>query len=428
MPLTHFGRDPLRTALGLLVSLLFCLPASAETVTVEATAKSEHEAIQYALAEAVRRVNGVSVETGGTLRPEVAEAVRRIEIEFDPRREDSFHIRSLSNGYVRGYDLLTRDRSDAGVTITLEAHVLSYDPSNPRPGARTTVVADRFELAPGALQLDQPTTGEKGLLSQLREELTESLVRSCKFTVLTREHLGSVLAEQQFIAGGRVATSEKAKLHNLLGADWIVAGRIERVHVHSSSETVKLTGYTTTSKAADVELSMTVYDVATGEIRWTGTFARGYSWNHEALQRDPEFKDDGLVARTMILEAAAELTRTWITETFPPKVVDVDVGTPGFPVFVLNAGDALISVGDQLELLTLGKALRDPDTGEELGRSERLFGHLRVTAVDERLSRAVLMAATQEQLTRVKAADFDTTALICRPRPRPAAIPAEPGN
>lgn len=418
MTLTIHRRAPLRRTLSLLVALLLSLPVFAGGVTVEATAPSEHEAIQYALAEAVRRVNGAAVETGGTLRPEVAEAVRRIEIDFDPQRDDFYHIRTLSGGYVRSYEVLSSKRTQAGVTVEIEAQVLTYDPDNPRPGARKTIVVNAFELAPGALDLDQPTKGAGQLLEQLRAEMTRSLVESRKFSVLTRKNLGGVVSEQNFIAGGRVGVTEKAKLHNLLGADLLVAGSVDRVSVHTSSETVKLTGYTTYSKRADCALTLTVYDVGTGEIEWSGEYSRGYSWDDAALKADPQFRDDALVARTMILEAATELTRTMVTRSFPPKVLDVDVGAPGFPIFFLNAGSALYAVGDEFDLVTQGKQLVDPDTGEVLGHRERVVGHLRITSLDEKMSKAVLVNATEDQLAQVKAPGFDASKLLCRPRPR----------
>jgi hypothetical protein len=402
----------------LLIAFFLALPALAiESVKVEATARSEHEAIQYALAEAVRRVNGASVETGGVLRPEVQEAVRRIEIDFDPKLTDVFHIRSLSNGYVRSYAVLSSKRGQAGVTVELEAQVLSFDPDNPRPGARKTIVVDPFSLAPGALVLDQPATGSEALLAGLRDDLTSSLVQSRKFSVLTRKNLAGVLAEQTFIAGGRVGTSEKAKLQNLLGADYLVSGSIDRIYVHTSSSTVKLTGYTTYSKVADCALTLTVYNVGSGQIEWTESYARSYSWDDDALKADPEFKNDGTVARTMILEGAAQLTRLMIRRSFPPKVVDVDIDAPGFPVFFLNAGSALYAVGDELDLIAQGKALTDPDTGEVLGHRERIVGILRITRQDDKLSQAVLVDATADQLAWVKSEAFDPTQLLCRLRP-----------
>ncbi|MFT7485363.1 MAG: hypothetical protein ACI9F9_001213 [Candidatus Paceibacteria bacterium] len=406
----------LRTcALPLLVALCSALPAQArEKVTVTMTAPSEIEAIRYALAEAVGRVNGVEVSTAGKLHPELAEVVQRLEIDFDPQRKDPFHIRSISHGYVRSYEVHTAEVSDAGTTVEIEAEVLTFDPANPRPGARPTVVVEGFSMGAGALQLDHPAVGAEILLVGLRDDLEASLVRSHKFSVLTRKNLSGLLREQAFLEGDKVGPTEKIKLHQMLGGDYVVSGRIDRIYVHTETKTVKLTGFNSQTKAADVSMTLNLYNVATGQLEWSTPYERSYRWNSAELKADPSFADDGIVARTMVIDAGAQLSKDLVRQVFPLRVIEVDREAPGGVVFYLNAGKDTVKIGARFELVQLGKELRDPQTGELLGHRERVVGLVHIVRQTAKLSQAEWIDPKALDEAWFDSETFDPAQLACR--------------
>lgn len=403
--------------LPLLVVLAAFSPVSArELVTVTMTAPSEPEAIRYALSEALGRAGGGHAGSeSGSLHPELAEAKRRIESEFDPSSSDPHAIRASSAGYIRGYTLAKSTPTEAGVTVEIEANVLTFDPNNPRPGARQTVVVESFSMAPGALQLDQPAVGAEVFLAGLRDDLETTLVRSQKFSVLTRKNLAGVLKEQAFIAGDTVHHAEAIKLHQMLGGDYVVSGRINRLYVHTRSSVVKLTGHVNRSKAADVAMTITLYNVATGAVEWTAPYSQEYTWSGADLAADPSFDDDGLVARTMVLEAADALAKQLIRRVFPLRVIEADMQARGGAVFYLNAGSGVIAIGDRFELIQLGKELRDPDSGELLGHRERLVGLVHIVRQDEKLSQAEWIDPESVDKAFFADGSFDPAQLACRP-------------
>ena len=406
----------LRHLLALLLPLILAGGLLAqEAITVRGTGQDERDAIKHALTEAICRANGATLESQSTLRQEVRDVVTGVETEFTYQTEENVDIVTASQGHIRRYDLLSSKPTASGVEVEVRAVVLRFDPDNPRPGSKKTVVVERFTVAPGALQLDSPAEGTEALLSRLQDQLTTRVVRSRKFTVLTRKNLKSIDAELGFLKDREGAPGERVKLGQLLGADYVVSGRIDLLAVHTARETVKLTGYVVESKSAEVRVTMSVYNVGSGAIEWEENYTRNFSWSDEELKRDAAFRDDGAIAISMLELGAEDLARRLLTRTFPPKVMLVDTESE-VPVFFLNAGDSLVAVGDVFELVRRGAPLVDPDTGDVLGYVDRKIGSLRVIGADLKMSRAQLIDPTAELLAEVSAPSFDTTRLVCLAR------------
>jgi len=402
-----------------LVFLGAAAPASSRgEITVSMTAETELEAIRYALAEAVSRTQGAEVSVGGQLHPELSEVVRRLELKFDPKGGEEFHVRNVSHGYVRSYEVLETTRGEEGVTVSVRANVLGYDPNNPRPGARTSVLVQGFRLAAGAVQLDRPATGQVQLQEDLRRDLTRRLVTSNKFSVLTDANVGQEVTSAIGKASPTPA-SVREELRVQLGADYVVRGVIDRVYIHSETSTVKLTGHTNVTKVAEVSASLELMRVATGAIERTIPYAEAYRWDGAELAREPAFQDDAVVARMMVEEAAAQLAKQLVRQTFPLRVIEIEPKGPEGPVFFLNAGSAVYAIGDTFELVQRGRELRDPENGEVLGHRETVVALLRIARQDEKLSQAVLLEPTPQQAQWARGAGDDLSGLHCRALARP---------
>lgn len=402
-------------ALGTL--LLLAAPAAAlDEVRVTMTAETELEAIRYALAEAVARTRGAEVSSGGTLRPELASAVRGLQEAAGVA--DMAYVRQVSQGYVRRYDVLETTRSEEGWTVVVEADVLGFDPENPVPGARRTVVVEGFAVAPGAIDLGGEVTGVETLRADLRRELARSLVAARKYSVLTAANLDEATASalaRRDPAMPTAAEPWRDRLHRRLGADVLIQGTVEKLYVRTETSTVRLTGHQTRSRTAEVQVELRAIDLATGAVERALTHARSYAWSDEELSRDAALADPALLARGLVEEAARDLALRLAREAFPLLVIGVDSGADGEPLLYLNAGSALYSIGDTFEVIEEGAPLVDPDTGEVLGHRERVVALVRIVGQDEKLSRARLLDATPETRQWATVAEQRVGRLRCRP-------------
>lgn len=404
----------LRQLLSLLIlALSSSLAMAQEVVVTNGSGTNERDAIKHALAEAVCRVNGASLETRSALRQEVRDVVNGVEVEFTYSSADELDVQTASRGHVRSYEVLSSMPTETGREVTVRAVVLKFDPENPRPGQKKTLIVERFEVADGAIQLAGEARGADALLGFLQDGLTTRLVRSRKFTVLTRKNLSSVLKEQGFLRDSGVAPGERVKLGQLLGADYIVSGRVDLLSVQTQRKTVKLTGYQKESKHAEVRMTLSVYNAGSGAIEWEESYTNDFEWDDATLKREPGLRDDGALARSMVELAGEELGGRFLRRTFTPRVMLVDTAKPLRPVFYLNAGDALVSVGEEFDLVRRGEPLVDPDTGDVLGKVERVLGRLVVTRVTPKLAHARLVDPDEGLLEALHGEDFDLADLAC---------------
>jgi hypothetical protein len=400
-----------------LAALLLSAPlAAADEVRVTMTAETEFEAIRHALAEAVARTRGAEVSSGGTLRPELAGAVRGLQEAQG--LADLAYVRQVSHGYVRRYDVLETTHSPEGVTVLIEADVLGFDPENPLPGSRRTAVVEGFEVAPGAIDLGGEVEGVDTLRADLRRELARTLVAARKYSVLTARNLGE--ATDQALARrdpGLPTAAEpwRERLHRSLGADVLVQGTIEKLFVRTETSTVKLTGHQSRHRAAEVQVELRIVDLATGAVERSLSHARSYAWDDAELAADPALADEALLARGLVEAAARDLALRLVRDAFPLLVIDVAPGLDDAPVLYLNAGAALYGVGDTFEVVEEGPALVDPDTGEVLGHREQVVAIARIVEQDDRLSRARLVEPTPDQLHWASSFPARARRTRCRP-------------
>lgn len=397
--------------------LLLVAPAAAlDEVRVTMTAETELEAIRYALAEAVARTRGAEVSTGGTLRPELASAVRGLQ---EARGlEDMAYLRQVSQGYVRSYEVLESSHGEEGWTVALQADVLGFDPENPLPGARRTAVVEGFDVAPGAIDLGGEVTGVETLRADLRRELVRQLVAARKYSVLTAQNLDEATANALARRDPALPTAAepwRERLHRQLGADILVQGTVERLVVRTQTSTVKLTGHQSRSRTAEVQVELRVVDLATGAVERSLSHSQSYRWSDEQLSADSAVGDVALLARTLVEEASNDLALRLAREAFPLYVIGIEPGTDEAPVLYLNAGSALYSLGDTFEVVRQGAPLVDPDTREVLGHREQVLALIRITGQDERLSRARLVDPSEAQLAALGLVNPEETRLLCRP-------------
>ncbi|MFT7668103.1 MAG: curli biogenesis system outer membrane secretion channel CsgG [Planctomycetota bacterium] len=405
----------LRNLALLLVLLSAAAPAFGfDTVTVAGRGTNESNAIKDALAEAVIQVNGTKVEADTEVSRVIHDCLLGITQNFTTNSTDADHVRTVSGGFVLNYEVLESNTPEIPRVVKVKVNVLKFDPKNPRPGSAKTMVAGRFDFAMGALKMDGKSAGAAALLDTLRSDLETALVKSRKFIVLTRNDLGPLMNELEFIAGKWVGEKEKGKLRNQYGADYLVSGRVQLLSVHTGEHTVKLTGHVNRTKTAQIIMTMSLYNVASGQIEWSEEYERSYSWDDAALDQNPEFRDDGTVANSMVLDAAASLSRMLLVRTFRPKVVKIKSGLPGGPVFVLNTNSSVHPMGQVFELVHVGEDLIDPDTGLSLGPDETFVGLIHIHRQDHLKSEAVFVEPSEELRAWASEKELKPSSLACR--------------
>jgi curli biogenesis system outer membrane secretion channel CsgG len=231
--------------------------------------------------------------------------------------------------------------------------------------------------------------------NQIDTEFSENAQLSSTFTVVERDKLALVLKEQGLATAGAVDPTTAAKVGKILGVKYIILGGIDKFNVNNTrggiggiggnlvqaQATINLRVIDTTTAERVISLS------ADGEVRKGGGFFRGAN-----LSRDAEW---GLASET-IQKVSKEVVAKLVTADYlarikgaavPNGVVEGRIirveGTRAY----INLGSASgLKMGDKFNIISLGAALVDPDTGVSLGAPEKQVGSGAVVEVQEKFA------------------------------------------
>ena len=242
--------------------------------------------------------------------------------------------------------------------------------------------------------------------------LVKYLVQDGTYSVIERQALDKILAEQNFSNSDRANPTSAAKLGKLLGVDAIIVGAVTQFGNDTKNQNIGggggnwggfgVGGFSHKKTKAIVNIDARIVDIDTAEILGvaeghgessrssTGLLGGGGNWHGwgngavdfgssdfqqtilgEAVKAAVDQMSTGLIADNTKLQ-----TRTIVVSGL---VASVDGGQ-----IVLNVGGkAGLKVGDQLSVERVTKEIKDPATGAVIRRLASPVGVVRVTDVDD---------------------------------------------
>lgn len=363
-----------------LLWLLFAGPVQAGivTVTVEASGRDPGDATRNALVEAIRQVNGVSVSSEQVVQ--LGELTRMSSGSHGSQsstvlsREQAQNISTRSGGHLAGYRVLESRPSEYGHTVLMEVDVHQYVAPGIDTSNRRKLAVIPFGARLARADFLGPVTGD-ALAAELTQAVITQFVQARRFSILDRQSWAALASEHQLLASSATPISEKAKLGQMLGADYLVLGELVGAQAAIITSTQTLTGMQRSRVDARVALNYRIVIPATGEIR----FADSLDFHFTPAN------GEGLDTRTAIVqEVARRMVGIALDRIYPMQVV----ATPAVLEVVLNQGGATLRTGEKLTLVEQGEALADPYSGESLGRLEHVVGTIEVTRIDGRVAYA----------------------------------------
>ncbi len=240
-------------------------------------------------------------------------------------------------------------------------------------------------------------------------QLSDALIKSKKFTVLTRQDLDVVMAEQDLAASGRFAKSKTAKIGKIIPAQILIKGRITEFEESKSGggQGFSIYGVSIGSNksTAHVAVILQFVDSTTGEIidservegeAKVGGFSIGYSGSFSlgtsSFKRTP-------------LGKAVQMTIDKAVKTISDKLEDmpwkgrVSLVKKGI-VYVNSGKNAGMRSGTTLSVYKEGEPIVDPDTGMELGRENEKIADIKITSVQDKFSKAEVLGSPQDEIAK----------------------------
>lgn len=352
--------------LFLLTCLVLAAPAWAQdrpggmrlqTTTAEGSGTTREEAITNALVTAQEQVNGVVVANRPLLLRQfnlvVSDRTDTVTVTADVQQE----MMRASGGFVRSYRVIeVKQPESGGFLARVEAEVASFQATQ-----TTAETRRRIAVSPFVDQNGRRT--EFG--TQLRERLVQYLTQSNRFSMLDRSNDAAYDREMAVLINDAPMT-ERVRAGQVLGADFIVVGRMRSVAQVRTETYLNLTGETVRTSFARGNLDFQVLEIATRQVRWASTIQVGTSSN-----------------LNQVLDAMAARLGREVTQTvYPLRLIRMDDPNE----LIINQGGVTISEGQRFRAMILGEEMMDPYTRESLGRVEREIGEVQVVRVDQRLS------------------------------------------
>lgn len=391
------------TAFLVAAAAMLWQPAAAQVTTEERRVTgygaNVQDAVLAALAEATLQVCGVVIRTR-TLSE--VEAVDDGEIRITERLNRMIEATPGAEACrFDGYDVVATRGLAPDVAAEVRARYGVYRVPGPDMERRRIAVLEfpigEVHLAGvggGRERLEGGAVVERGvgvdfrlvrnLEDRFRAQIEAYLTQGRRFGVLDRDRPDVFEAERQLLQSGDVDPRERARLGQVMGADYLVYGSVDRLLVEDRRDAIEITGEVRGGDAASLRVRFTVLAVATRQVKWSSSLVvdRGIRGAAHPEQ----------LAEALLDEAAARIVDELTENIYPPKVTQVIGGGR----FVVNRGGNTVAAGDLFEVFAVGEWLIDPDTGEKLDRLETSVAVARVREVKPKYSVAEVVSEPVE--------------------------------
>ena len=399
----------------LLVVALVCPKAFSAPKTIVRQTKGQgvtrEQAIQKALYQAVAQAKGIAVSSGryefGFQSAGVGFDTQDTgkTIEFDSVSVQAGGSTRLTDiaGWVKSYEVLDEQKiDDRTYEVTIKAWV--YDYEDPEQTNRLRLAIMPIKTLRTLYQFGNYVTLARDISSKLAQRLSVGLSQTNKFAVLDREYIAEFAQNRNILISDDSPIEEKARLGQVLGADYMIVGTISEARLRIKQKTSRAIGRPIREYEVDYVFDYRLIVAPTRQVKLADTV-------NIALEEDQvrelvkEWEPDDLDYREMVdnltIKVANQVVETIIDRLYPVRIASKDIEGQ----VIINQGGKRISIGSVLEVLIQGKEIFDADTKESLGRTENLIATIKIEKVTPTMSYARIVKGDFEKISE---------GLICR--------------
>jgi curli biogenesis system outer membrane secretion channel CsgG len=235
-------------------------------------------------------------------------------------------------------------------------------------------------------------------LNRITESLDGQLIdrvnATRKFDVVNRSDLADVLKEQDLGASGNVDTKTAAKAGKLTGAKYLLVCTVDDFDDYIEKAVFEGTGQTATKRVFRFSIVGKLYDSTTGKLLESANFQTGNDeFKQIAMERSYSVKSGELSDEMMVAisRSMAEKIANHIVDVIYPAKVLIKRDN----IVTINRGEGGgVQEGDIFNVFAQGEELKDPDTGEVLGREEVKVGKVKISQVGAKTTQAEILEDT----------------------------------
>jgi curli biogenesis system outer membrane secretion channel CsgG len=300
-------------------------------------------AVDEAIKLAIKQVNGVAVD----MSSEQFKSVLAVSVGRDAAQLQaaafSEYVAQQSGGVVTRFKVvqLESPTTQGGVyKATIEAHIAKFDaPATENKKLKIVVGPIRFDgesfkVAGQALPSAQ-------VAEDVRQKILDALTNTGRFSVLDRELGDDIQQELDMISSGQAPAAERSKMSQAISADLIWTGKISAFSYQNGQ--------------GNWALSQRVINVATRQVQLSNILQGDIT---QSIAADK-------AKQTLETQLVSSVVSAILVRTFPITVASRDGNN-----VVLSQGGQSVREGGRYLLVSMGQEVKDPQTGQSLGRTE----------------------------------------------------------
>ncbi|MDP9902146.1 CsgG/HfaB family protein [Variovorax ginsengisoli] len=349
--------------------------------TAQGYGASPGEAVAEAMKLAILQVNGAAVQSAS------------VSVKFGldvSLGQDAASLRGSafadavtqrSGGVIQNFKLV--EMKEPGVLggqqykATIEAQIAKFQPSAEMQKVKLVIGQIRFDSA--SVPMGDRSVSSAEVAATLRQRISDALVQTGRFAVLDREFSPDIQGELDMISSGQAPSAELAKLSQAASADLVWSGRVSNLAYNRHARQLKTSERELVSYSGGWALTEKLVNVATRQVMASDAL-RGTVPSTEATTLGRGV-DGGKVLEDMSTDLVNQVVTSVLRRTFPVTVVSRDGAN-----VVLSQGGQALKEGARYAMVTMGAEMKDPQTGQSLGRVESPCCELVIERVTPNLS------------------------------------------
>ena len=361
-----------------------------ETVKVSADGygTSASEAVAEAMSMAILQVNGAAVDMA-TIKARLGVDVTTNQTVASMRAEGFAEaVRTRSGGVVQNFRVVAMDEPllpKGKYKATIEAGIAKFVVPAELKKIKLVVAPLRFDRA--TIPMGDRNVPAEEVGAELRQRILDALVNTGRFAVLDRDFSPEIQQELDMIANGEAPKAEIAKLSQAVTADIIWTGRINNLAYNRHARQLRTSDRQLVSYSGGWSVSQKMVNVATRQVITAETL-RGEAPSTAPTTLGTGF-NSGKILGNMADDLVNGVVASILSRTFPITVVALEGSN-----VVLSQGGQALRPGSRYAMVVMGSELKDPQTGQSLGRVESPCCQLVIDRVTPNLSYGHIEGAT----------------------------------
>lgn len=261
--------------------------------------------------------------------------------------------------------------------VSIGANIAHF--SAPKDSNKIKVVVAQIHLNTDNFNVGNEIISAQNVANDIRQQVSTALTNTGRFSVLDRESNEDIQSELDMIKTGEAPRAETGKIGQAFTGDVLWVGTINNLSYDRHAKKLSTTDHELVSYSGGWGMSQKMVNVATKQIM-ISDILHGNAPDIAPTTMGSDVKSSK-VLQDMENEIVDKVVASILSRTFPVTVLSRE----GSAV-VLSQGGQSTKIGSRYSMVLMGKELKDPQTGESLGRLESACCEVVIDKITPKLS------------------------------------------